>query len=199
MRVQSKAADEKKGLMIRVATELFHEEGIKVTTPEDVVRASGGSVNEFYRYFHNKEGLVREVIRAEFEAIKSGNGPIVCEFTSWRKLESWFLTYIELQRNFNMTRTCLFGKVANEIPERDTLIREDVSQIFECLKARIVDFFKKEKAEGRLVKDANEGSLADFCIATVQGALLLGKAKKDIRPVEAALREALAHLRTYVV
>lgn len=190
---------EKKGRMIRAATELFHEEGIKVTTPEDVATASGGNVNEFYRYFHNKEGLIHEVMRAEFEAIKSGQAPIVCEFSSWRQLEKWFFTYVELQKSFNMTRTCLFGKVANEIAERDTLIREDVSEIFEFVKGRIVDFFKKEKAGGRLVKDANEGSLADFCIATVQGAMLLGKAKKDIRPVEAALREALAHLRTYVV
>jgi hypothetical protein len=41
--------------------------------------------------------------------------------------------------------------------------------------------------------------MADFCIAAVQGAMLMGKIKRDSQPVEAALREALTHLKRYVV
>jgi TetR/AcrR family transcriptional repressor of nem operon len=193
------AAAEIKVKMMQAAAELFHKEGVKVTSPEEVVRASGGTMNQFYHYFQNKEGLIHEVIRAEFEAAKSGRTPLVCDFTSWKHLESWFLTYIELQRSFDMTRTCLFGKIGHEIAEYDALIREDISAIFEFVKTRIVDFLKKEKAEGRLAKDANEGSLADFSLATMQGAMLLGKIKKDKDPAEATVREAIAHLRTYVV
>jgi TetR/AcrR family transcriptional regulator, transcriptional repressor for nem operon len=199
MPTQSDLVTEIKAKMIREASELFHEKGVKVTTPEDVVKASGGTMNQFYRYFHNKEGLIHEVILSEFEAFKSGRTPLVCKFASWRDLEKWFLTHVELQRSFDMSRTCLFGKIGNEVTEHDAQIREDVSAIFEFMKGKIVDFLKKEKVEGRLAKDANESSLADFCIATVQGAMLLGKVKKDSQPVEAAVREALAHLRTYVV
>ena len=199
MPAQSKPAVEMKVKMIRTATELFHEQGVKVTTPDDVVKAPGGTINQFYQYFHNKEGLIREVIRAEFEAVRSGRTPLPCEFASWRDLERWFLTYVELLKSFGMTRTCLFGKIVNEIAERDTLIRDELSAIFECMKGKMVDFFRKEKAEGRLVKDANEGSMADFSIATVQGAMLLGKVKKDCQPAEASVREALAHLKTYMV
>jgi len=39
--------------------------------------------------------------------------------------------------------------------------------------------------------------LADFCIATIQGALLMGKVSRDSRPAEAAVQEALAHLKRY--
>jgi TetR/AcrR family transcriptional regulator, transcriptional repressor for nem operon len=196
---QSDSNAEIKARMIRAAAELFHEEGVRVATPEDVVRASGGTLTQFYHIFRNKEGLIHEVIRAEFEAVKSGATPLVCDFVSWANLENWFLTHLELQRKFDMTRTCLFGKVGIEVAERDGPIREEISAIFEFMKSRIVEFLKKEKAAGRLAMDANESSLADFCIATVHGAMLLGKVKKDSRPVEAAVREAIAHLRTYVV
>jgi len=47
-------------------------------------------------------------------------------------------------------------------------------------------------------RDAEEDRLADFCIATIQGAMLMGKVKRNPQPAEAVVREALAHLRRYV-
>ena len=192
-------SNEIKAKMIQSAHERFHSEGAKVTTPEEVVQALGGTLNQFYYDFQNKEGLIREVIRAEFEVVKSGRTPICYEFASWTDLEKWFLAHVELQRSTDMTRTCLFGKVGNEIAERDIPIREEVSAIFEFMKTRIAAFFKKEKALGRLAKDVNEGSLSDFCIATLQGAMLLGKVKQNSKPVEGAFREALTHLKHYSI
>ena len=55
------------------------------------------------------------------------------------------------------------------------------------------------KAKGRLSKDVDENGLADFCIATIQGAMLMGKIKRNSRPAAASVREALAHLKRYVV
>ena len=199
MPAQSESALEIRVKMMRTASELFHKQGVKVTTPEEVVKASGSTMNQFYHYFHNKEGLILQVIRTEFEEVKSGRAPLVCDFSSWQSVEKWFVTYIELQKSFGMSTTCLFGKVGNELAERDSVIREELSAIFEFMKSKIVDFLKKEKTEGRLVKNADEDSLADFCIATIQGGMLLGKIKKDSQPVDATVREALAHLRTYVV
>lgn len=39
--------------------------------------------------------------------------------------------------------------------------------------------------------------MADFCIATIQGAMLIGKIKRGPQPVEATVREALMHLKHY--
>jgi hypothetical protein len=46
-----------------------------------------------------------------------------------------------------------------------------------------------------LVVVADEGALADFCIATVQGAMLMGKIERSPRLVETTVAEALRHLR----
>jgi len=70
---------------------------------------------------------------------------------------------------------------------------------FELVKGRLAAFFAKEKSEGRLAEDASSELLADFCIATIQGAMLLGKVKKDSQPVEATVRETLVHLKGYSI
>src|SRR5260370_37749225 len=82
-------------------------------------------------------------------------------------------------------------------PENDELIRQDLNLIFEVVKSKLAAFFIKEKAKDRLSKDANEDRLADFCIATVQGAMLLGRIKRDERPVDAIVEVALAHVKCY--
>jgi hypothetical protein len=82
-----------------------------------------------------------------------------------------------------MTRAVPFGTVGNGVTEKDELIRQDLSHLFEIVKNKLQAFFIREKAQGRLVADAD---------------MLLGKVKRSPQPVEAAVREALAHLRRYV-
>jgi hypothetical protein len=46
------------------------------------------------------------------DALKSGSYPISYEINSWSDLESWFYRHIELQKRFDMTRSCPIGWVA---------------------------------------------------------------------------------------
>ena len=132
-------------------------------------------------------------------AIKSGSAPINYEISSWENLETWFLAQIELQKKFGMKRGCPFGTIGNEVSEADELIRQDLSLIFEVMKNKLAAFFVREKATLRLSKEAKEDQLADFCIAAVQGAMLLGKIHRSSQAAEASIREALVHLRRYAL
>jgi AcrR family transcriptional regulator len=185
--------------MIQTAADLFHKQGVRATSPDEVIEATGTGKGQFYHYFKNKEGLVHEVLQTHLEAIRAGTAAINYEIHSWEDLEQWFLAHVELQRSFNMTRGCPFGTVGNEVTENDTLIRQDLSLIFEVVKNKLATFFVKEKAKGRLARETNEEQMADFCIATIQGAMLTGKIKRNSQLVETTIREALIHLKSYVV
>jgi TetR/AcrR family transcriptional regulator, transcriptional repressor for nem operon len=185
--------------IIQVAADLFHKQGVRATSPDEIIEASGTGKGQFYHYFKSKEGLIHEVLQAHLEGIKTGAAPVNYEIASWQDLEQWFLAQIELQKSFAMTRGCPFGTVGNEVTENDELIRQDLSLIFEVVRNKLAAFFIREKAQGQLAQDANEDRLAEFCIATMQGAMLLGKVKRDSRPVETTAREALAHLKRYAV
>jgi len=185
--------------IIEAAADLFHQQGIRATSPDDVIDASGTGKGQFYHYFKNKEGLIHEVLQTHLESIRTGNAPVKYDVNSWQELEQWFLAQLELQKSFNMTRGCPLGTVGNEVTENDPLIRQDLSLIFEVVKNKLAAFFVKEKANRRLSKEANEERMADFCIAVMQGGMLMGKIKRDSQTVENTVREALTHLKRYVV
>lgn len=185
--------------IIRTAADLFHKQGVRSTSPDEIIEVSRTGKGQFYHYFKSKERLVHEVLQAYLEAITTGSAPLNYEIESWKDLERWFRAQIELQKSFQMTRGCPFGTVGNEVNENDELTRQDLSLIFEVVKNKLAAFFIKEKAKGRLSKRANEERMADFCIATIQGAMLMGKIRRSSHPAETTAREALAHLKGYVV
>src|SRR5215510_16006358 len=189
---------ETKHKIITAAADLFHKQGVHLTSPDQIIEASGTGKGQFYHYFKNKGGLVHEVLQTHLEMIKTGQSPVSYDVTSWQELEDCFLTHLELQKRFNMTRGCPLGTLGNEVTEQDELIRQDLSLIFEVVKNKLAAFFIKEKAKGRLSKDADEGQMADFCIATIQGAMLMGKIKRNSQPFEATVREALATLKRHI-
>jgi oligoribonuclease (3'-5' exoribonuclease) len=85
------------------------------------------------------------------------------------------------------------------VTENDELIRQDLNLIFQVVGDKLAAFFIREKAQGRLAEHASENRMADFCIAAIQGAMLMGKIKRSSRTVEATVQEALAHLKRFAL
>jgi TetR/AcrR family transcriptional regulator, transcriptional repressor for nem operon len=198
MTVATEKGRETRRQILAAAADLFHKQGVVATSPDQVIEASGTGKGQFYHYFKNKEGLVHEVLQSYLETIREGGGPLSYEIRSWDDLEQWFFAQIGLQKRFRMTRGCPFGTIGNELTENDELIRQDLSLIFEVARAKVAMFFVKEKAGGRLDESAREERLADFCLATIQGAMLMGKVKRSSQLAESVVQEAMAHLRRYV-
>jgi AcrR family transcriptional regulator len=185
--------------IIRTAADLFHQQGARSTSPDEIIEASRTGKGQFYHYFKNKEGLIHEVLQTYLGEIKTAASRVNYEINSWRDLEKWFAAQVQLQKNYEMTRGCPFGTLGNEVTDNDELIRQDLSLIFEVIKNKMAAFFVSEKAKGRLAKQANAERMADFCIASMQGAMLMGKIKRSSQTVETTVREALAHLKSYLV
>ena len=199
MTERSRRGEQTRMRIIRAAADLFHQKGARATSPDEIIEASRTGKGQFYHYFKNKEGLVHEVLQAYVDEIKTGTSQIDYEISSWRDLEKWFLAHLKLQQKYHMTRGCPYGTLGSEVSADDELIRQDVSLIFELVKRKLAAFFVQEKAKGRLRARANTERMADFCVASIQGAMLMGKVDRSSRPVEEVAREAIAHLRSYLV
>ena len=106
----------------RVAADLFHKQGVRATSPDEIIEASGTGKGQFYYYFKSKEGLVHAVLLNHLAAIKNGDAPVNYEINSWQDLEGWFQAQPELQKRYKMTRGYRFGTVGNELTEDDGLI-----------------------------------------------------------------------------
>jgi len=199
MKVRSAKGEKTRLRIIYSAGDLFHSQGVAATSPDQVIEASGTGKGQFYHYFKSKEGLVHAVLQNYMDEIHSGNNPTYFEIKGWKDLERWFLVHLERQKSFNMTRGCPFGTIGNGVTEKDELVRQDLNLIFEIMKNNLVAFFIREKAIGRLSKKADIDQLAAFCIATVQGAMLMGKIKRSSQTVETTIQAALAHVKRHFV
>ena len=62
--------------MVKAASELFHKQGVRATSPDDIIDASRTGKGQFYHYFKSKEGIVHSVLESHLEAIKTGSAPI---------------------------------------------------------------------------------------------------------------------------
>src|SRR5262245_34225364 len=197
MKVHSAKGAETRLRIIRAAAELFHKQGVRATSPDQIMELSGTGKGQFYHYFKNKQGLVHEVLQSHLDAIRNRTAPLNYEIDSWHDLEKWFHAQVQLQKSFKMTRGCPFGTIGNEITADDELVRQDLGLIFEVIKNKLTSFFIRERAKGRLLEEANEESMAEFCIAVIQGAMLMGRVRRSGQLAEATIREALAHLKRF--
>ena len=184
--------------ILRTAVDLFHKQGARATSPDEIIEASRTGKGQFYHCFKSKERLIHEVLQVYLEEIKTRTARVNYEINSWRDLEKWFARQVELQNDYEMTRGCPFGTLGNEVTENDELIRQDLSLIFEVIKSKLAAFFLREKAKGKLAKQADAERMADFSIAAMQGAMLMGKIKRSSHTVETSIEEALAHLKGYL-
>ncbi len=199
MKARSEKGEKTRLRIVRAAGDLFHAQGVAATSPDQVIEASETGKGQFYHYFKSKEGLVHAVLQNYLEEIHAGTNPAYFEVRGWKDLERFFFVHLELQKSFNMTRGCPFGTIGNGVTEKDELVRQDLNLIFEIMKGNLAAFFIKEKAVGRLPKGSDENELADFCIATVQGAMLMGKIKRSSETVETTIKAALAHIKRQFV
>src|SRR6516162_8769253 len=94
--------------IICTAADLFHKQGVRATSPDDIIEASKTGKGQFYHYFKSKERLVHEVLQTHLRAIRAGSAPLDYDISSWQDLETWFLRQIELQKTYGMKRGCPF-------------------------------------------------------------------------------------------
>ena len=184
--------------IIRAAEDLFRAQGLHLTTTDEVAEAAHVSKAEFHQCFKCKPELIVAVLRSFFESLAAGTGPVKYELDSWEDLEQCLAGHLEFHQKFRMTRSCLIGTLGSELKDGDELTRQPINLILDLMMVRLSSFFSREKVAGRLSSAADVEQLANFCVATIQGALLTGKARRNCRCVESIFEDLLMHLKRYV-
>lgn len=185
--------------IVESARELFHKNGVRATSIDQILEASGTGKSQFYHYFKSKEDIVHEVLKFYMQITRSGRGPVRVNIESWEDLERFFYDHVEGMKMLGCERSCPVGSIGNELASENEQVRKDVNRIIDYMREKISGFLKRLKSEGRLKKSADPNTLADFSIASVQGALLLAKVRKDGAPAENTVKHALKYLKSFTV
>lgn len=182
--------------MVHAAMDLFHRQGVNATSIDQILESSGTGKSQFSHYFKTKDGLVHATLTSLHEAIRKGETPTGYDIDTWKDLERWFQSYIDFQKSVNFERSCPIGTIAADVTDEQENLRREVIDFLTWSRGRLAGFFAGRKRAGELPRTANPEELADFCIAIMQGGMLLTKMKRDSDMFENAARQAKAYLRS---
>lgn len=181
--------------MIEAAQVLFHQQGIHATSVDQVLKKSGTGKSQFAHYFKTKEGLVHEVLQHLHAWLRGDDAPVNYSVRTWQDLENWFRFFVSAQHQRGCNCACPIGTIGNDLSDDQELLRQDVRLIFEWVRGQLGRFFAERRAAGEIPAAVDPDELADFCIVTVQGGLLVGKIKRDHTAFDNAVNHALAYIK----
>lgn len=185
--------------IVAAAAKLIHERGVAGTTIDDVRDAASVSSSQFYHYFQDKMALVREVIAFQTEAVLASQGEFLGRLDNMKALHRWRDLLVRIQRELRCEGGCPLGSLSNEIAEVSPEFRLDLNRAFMRWEDGIGSGLRAMHERGELRKDADPDRLATALLAAVQGGFLLTQARRNSKPLEAAVDAMLDHIESLVV
>ena len=173
----------------------MYERGVRATTVDDILAASGAGKSQFYHYFSDKNALVIEVLSYQLERILEDQSQFTLD--SWDGIVAWFRTLIDMHQRSWGLRGCPVGSIAAEAAEQGQAVRLSASAVFARWESVLATAFEAMRRRGELEATADSAALAEAVIAVMQGGYLLSSIKRDVRPMREAVRAALGYLDRY--
>ena len=188
-----------RGRIVARAAELVQERGVARTTTEDVREAAGVSSSQLYHYFKDKISLVRAVIAYQADAVLGAQAEYLGHLDSMRALRRWRDLLVRIQRGVRCEGGCPLGTLSTELAETVPEARIDLNRAFTRWEDGIRSGLRAMHDRSELRSDVDPDRLATALLAAVQGGLLLTQARRNTRPLEAAVDTMLDHIESLTV
>ncbi len=182
--------------VIKAAAHLIHIQGYNNTSVEDILRESGIGKGSFYYHFKSKEELGFAVLEWHVNRFGTEVLETTCSGTGdpLGRIACFLETIAKRQREENCQGGCAMGNLALEMSDVHVGFRQKLIRVFEAWKERLREILVAAQKIGQIRQDLDPGSLAQFIVANVEGAILLGKVKKD----PSVLSECFQHVMSYL-
>jgi AcrR family transcriptional regulator len=172
---------DRKAEILDAAARLIARQGFKQTSIEDVIKASGlCGKSHFYHHFKSKEELGHLVLNRSFERFGERGLAILREplIDPLERLSLFIDSIVVAQAERGCAGGSPFCGVAAEMADAHEGFRARIDSVFESWAEQIRSLL--EEARGRLRDDVDAGRVARFVIATLEGAVLMTRVKREI-------------------
>jgi len=185
--------------IIEAASRLIHVHGYNHTSLDDVLRESGAGKGNFYYHFKSKEELgyaILDQIIASF--LERTLEPCFADPDqgALAQIRCFLDRVLEAQRARNCVGGCPLGNLAAELSDVHEGFRARLASVFAAWRERLTLALRAD--QGRGVGDAcRPEAVADFLVASLEGAILLTKLTKDITVMEQCVAEMKRYLTLF--
>ncbi len=188
--------------ILDAATRLMQVRGYHRTALGDVLRESGTGKGNFYHHFHSKEELgyaildrlVRDLTTRTLDPIFGDSSR-----TALGQVNAFLDAIVATHRARKCIGGCPIGNLATELADSHEGFRQRLTGIFDGWRGCLAAALDRSRSEGTLRPEADPDRLAQFLVASLEGAILLAKVRKDIRVMEECVGELRRHLGLYTL
>jgi TetR/AcrR family transcriptional repressor of nem operon len=187
-------------VIIASAARLMHVHGYQATSLDDVLRESGVGKGNFYYYFKSKEDLGYAILDQIIEAFLERALEPCFSDREGRPLEQirCFLGgVLEAQRERHCVGGCQLGNLAAELSDVHEGFRTRLAKVFSAWRERLTVALAEAQARDEVGPDCRPAAVAQFLVASLEGAILMTKLTKDISVMEQCVAELSRYLGVY--
>lgn len=167
--------------VLDAASRLVSERGYSQTSVDDVIKASGlCGKSHFYHYYKSKESLGYAILDKELERLTERGLAILreTEIDALERLGLFIDTLVVSQAERGCKGGSCLGMLAAELADSHEGFRKRIDEVFQGWETHIESLL--EEARPILRDDVDTQRLARFVIATLEGAVLMSRVKRDV-------------------
>jgi TetR/AcrR family transcriptional repressor of nem operon len=164
---------------------VVHQQGFGGASVRDIIGAAGVPQGSFTNHFASKEAFGLEVLNLYYASAKARMAETLLDesLTPLQRMRKW-VGVIKTAIGEGDSRTgCMLGNFSAEATNCDGCIRKRLAEIFDEMQATIAACLKAAVKAGELPAGYNCAETAGFILSSMQGAILLAKAHRDLAPI----------------
>jgi TetR/AcrR family transcriptional regulator, transcriptional repressor for nem operon len=179
--------------IIRQAATLFNQRGYEGSSMNEIMAATNLEKGGIYRHFSGKEQLAAEAFDyAWAEALQARRSDLESVENSVDKLKQYIENFVE--RRGSVPGGCPLLNTAMDSDDGNVVLRTRARKALEGWQDFLGAIIAGGIRKGEIRRDVAKAKLANLIIASLEGAIMIGRLEHSIEP----LRQAKAHLDTYL-
>jgi TetR/AcrR family transcriptional repressor of nem operon len=160
---------------------IIHERGYGVTAVADIVAAAGAPPEAFAMHFASKEDFGMQMLdiyhaNSSQTIAQTLHNDALLPAERLRQYLALNLAHLEYD---GMRNGCLYGNLSAEGSEQSGQIRLRIIEIFAETRDALAGCLRAGAEQGQFKPNMEYGELAEFAVASLQGAILLAKAQHN--------------------
>ena len=172
---------------------MFHK-GYIGSGVRDIVAEASAPQGSFTNHFRSKEVFAREVLDRYFDHLKGLVAQVLDDrsLSPRQRLRRYLDTIGERLKADEFRRGCLIGDFSLEAAPQSDMLRERLAAIFTEWRAPFAACIAEAQTAGEIAATFTPDDLAEFLLASWEGAILRMKVERGPEPLERFKRIAFA-------
>jgi TetR/AcrR family transcriptional repressor of nem operon len=172
--------------ILKAGLEVMFRSGYQGATVRDICAAAGAPHGSFTNHFRSKEAFAQEVLDRYFANLQRSVRKALDDtaLTPRQRLKRYLDIISGVLAGAKWNRGCLIGDFSLETTSQSTLLRQRLEAIFQEWRAPFASCIAEAQAMGEIDSTFDPMDLAEFLLASWQGAILRMKVERGPAALE---------------